>query len=136
MRREELEGAIETGERLSNLLEEEFVALKEQNLDNFDRLQAEKVACIHSLSEVSSLTQANVQVDIVDDSRWDFFMGLMDSCKNLHLRNEILINRKLDATRGALQALQSDEPTSSVEVYDRLGKLYRGGKKRGGVEEV
>jgi len=36
-----------------------------------------------------------------------------------------LILRKLDAIRGALKSLQIMDPSSSVEVYDRLGKLNR-----------
>jgi len=33
--------------------------------------------------------------------------------------------RKLDAIRGALDSLQVNDPTSSLEVYDRLGKVRR-----------
>jgi flagellar biosynthesis/type III secretory pathway chaperone len=59
------------------------------------------------------------------DESWDGFRSRMDYCKNLHRRNEVLVNRKLDAIRGALKSLQITDPTSSVEVYDRLGKLNR-----------
>jgi len=60
----------------------------------------------------------------LDDS-WQNFRSKMLFCRNLHRRNEILIMRKLDAIRGALKSLQIMDPSSSVEVYDRLGKLNR-----------
>jgi flagellar biosynthesis/type III secretory pathway chaperone len=62
--------------------------------------------------------------DELDDS-WQSFRSKMLFCRNLHRRNEILILRKLDAIRGALKSLQIMDPSSSVEVYDRLGKLNR-----------
>ncbi len=135
----ELNDAVNSARRLEQLLSEEFEALKSQSLDDFDKIQAEKVKIIHTLSHFSPQNKQtngqNENLVSAEDAGWDEFMGLMASCKNLHLRNEILINRKLDATKGALQALQSDGPTSSVEVYDRLGKLSRG-RKKGGYEEV
>ncbi len=48
----------------------------------------------------------------------------------LHRRNEILILRKLDAIRGALDSLQLGGSGSSVETYDRLGKVRRGRQMR------
>ena len=132
----ELGDAVRSASRLQDLLNEEFEALKGQNLDQFEKVQKEKVEIIHTLSTFSPKKNTkNNDLANPDDSAWDDFMQIMASCKNLHMRNEILINRKLDATKGALHALQSQEPTSSVEVYDRLGKLSRGGK-RGGYEVV
>jgi hypothetical protein len=43
----------------------------------------------------------------------------------MHRRNEILIMRKLDAIRGALESINLQDPTSPVEVYDRLGQIKR-----------
>jgi flagellar biosynthesis/type III secretory pathway chaperone len=55
----------------------------------------------------------------------------MMHCRDLHRRNEVLIHRKIEAIRGALQSLQVEDPTSSVEIYDRLGKLSRARRGRG-----
>ena len=135
----ELIDAVKSAQLLEKLLGEEFEALKTQRLDDFDKIQAEKIKIIKKLSHFAPNNQKVEGKDgnlvSPDDGAWDEFMGLMASCKNLHLRNEILINRKLDATKGALHALQSDGPTSSVEVYDRLGKLSRA-RKKGGYDEV
>jgi flagellar biosynthesis/type III secretory pathway chaperone len=62
---------------------------------------------------------------------WDDFKDQMAHCRDLHRRNEVLITRKIDAIRGALQSLQADDPSSSVEIYDRLGKVSRLRKGRG-----
>jgi hypothetical protein len=43
----------------------------------------------------------------------------------MHRRNEILIMRKLDAIRGALESMNVQNPSSSVEIYDRLGQIKR-----------
>jgi flagellar biosynthesis/type III secretory pathway chaperone len=55
----------------------------------------------------------------------------MAHCRDLHRRNEVLITRKIDAIRGALQSLQVEDPSSSVEIYDRLGKVSRVRRGRG-----
>jgi hypothetical protein len=52
----------------------------------------------------------------------------------MHRRNEVLISRKIDAIRGALQSLNVFDPTSSVEMYDRLGKLSCVRRGRGYAE--
>ncbi|MAW33094.1 MAG: flagellar protein FlgN [Proteobacteria bacterium] len=139
MDRKELLEAVGSANRLYQLLNDEFEALKQQNLDLFERIQKEKVEIIHRLSTFSPKKDnqnfSDNQIAHPADAEWDELMELMKACKELHLRNEILINRKLDATKGALQALHLEEPTSSVEVYDRLGKISRGGKKSG-YEEV
>ena len=54
---------------------------------------------------------------------WDQMMNLIAECRDLHRRNEVLINHKLDTIRGALQTIQSPDPLNSVEIYDRLGKM-------------
>ena len=139
MDREELLEAVGSANNLYQLLNDEFEALKQQNLDLFEKIQKEKVEIIHRLSTFSpkkdNQNVSDNQIAHPADAKWDELMELMRACKELHLRNEILINRKLDATKGALQALHLEEPTSSVEVYVRLGKISRGGKKSG-YEEV
>jgi hypothetical protein len=69
--------------------------------------------------------------DLQDQPQW---AGLHDSLlrgRDAHRRNSVLIDRKLEAIRGALSSLQAGNPTASVEVYDRLGKVSRFNKGRG-----
>lgn len=115
---------------LHDMLEHEFEHLKSQNLDLFEALQPEKVALLNQLAQLAGLDDAAHQADDLGPE-WDNFKEKMAECKSLHRRNEVLIGRKIDAIRGALQSLQLQDPASSVEIYDRLGKLSRVRRGRG-----
>jgi flagellar biosynthesis/type III secretory pathway chaperone len=108
---------------LELVLEQEFEALKVQDLDHLDRLLNAKTDLLQEIGQMTGV-QSPQDADELDDS-WQNFRSKMLYCRNLHRRNEILILRKLDAIRGALKSLQVTDPCSSVEVYDRLGKLNR-----------
>ena len=119
-------------DRLEVVLDDEFEALKVQNLDQFEVLLAEKN---HILLELSRLTGVK-QPDDADKlgAHWNEFRARMMACRDMHRRNEILIMRKLDAIRGALESLNVTDPTSPVEVYDRLGQIKRLRRLRGFTE--
>jgi flagellar biosynthesis/type III secretory pathway chaperone len=128
----ELVSALAYGQVLHGMLEKEFHALRVQDLDTFEGLQAEKLAIFEQLH---LLTGAVTSESRIEQPEWESFKGLMADCRDLHRRNEVLINRKLDAIRGTLQTLRGSDPTASVEVYNRLGRVsrMRGGR---GYEEV
>ncbi len=128
----ELAAAFEQAITLQRLLEEEFEALRVQNLDNFDAIQVTKLDIFKNLTH---LTGVGTERNLLDQPEWDIFRQLISDCRDLHRRNEVLITRKLDAIRGTLHTLRGADPTSSVEVYDRLGRMARtrGGR---GYEEV
>ena len=128
----ELVAALEHGLALQQLLQQEFDALREQNLDIFEALQPEKTQIFDSLIR---LTGVGTESNHLDDPQWDTFKNLITDCRDMHRRNEILITRKLDAIRGTLQTLNGGEATASVEVYDRLGRMARSRGGRG-YEEV
>ena len=124
----ELVAALEHGLALQQLLQQEFDALREQNLDIFEALQPEKAQIFDSLIR---LTGVGTESNRLDDPQWDTFRNLIADCRDMHRRNEILITRKLDAIRGTLQTLNGGETTASVEVYDRLGRMARSRGGRG-----
>lgn len=128
----ELIAALEHGLSLHQLLENEFEALRLQDLDTFESLQETKLVIFQTLA---SLTGTGTDDNRLDAPEWDTFKNLIKDCRDLHRRNEVLISRKLDAIRGTLHTLRGSDPTASVEVYDRLGKLSRGRGGRG-YEEV
>jgi flagellar biosynthesis/type III secretory pathway chaperone len=117
---------------LHGLLEKEFDALKAQELDRFESLQPEKLQIFEMLNQ---LVPHEDPEQALEAPEWQVFRELMASCRDLHRRNEVLISRKLDAIRSALHTLRGADPTASVEVYDRLGRMsrMRGGR---GYEEV
>jgi hypothetical protein len=55
----------------------------------------------------------------------------MIECRDLHRRNTVLMDRKLEAIRGTLQSLRLQDASSSVEVYDRLGHISRFSRNTG-----
>jgi flagellar biosynthesis/type III secretory pathway chaperone len=116
-------------DRLVDLLDEEFNALKEQDLDAFEELLNEKN---HILADLTQLTGVRQPEDADRlGPEWTQFRNRMVTCRDMHRRNEILILRKLDAIRGALESLNVNDPTSPVEVYDRLGQIKRLRRMRG-----
>jgi len=109
---------------LEALLEEEFESLKVQNLSNFDTINENKNKI---LKELMALTGIHKPEDAQKlDSRWNEFKDKMRLCRNLHRRSEILVSRKLDAIKGALESMRSGSGSSNVETYDRLGRVRRG----------
>ena len=118
-----LEQALALAQTLEDMLEAEFEHLKVQNLDAFEASQESKNQLLLQLAALAGI----VGPDSADElgPEWDGFKAHMAHCRDMHRRNEILIGRKIDAIRGALQSLQLQDPASSVEIYDRLGKLSR-----------
>ena len=109
---------------LEALLEEEFESLKQQNLSNFDTLNEKKNKL---LKELMALTGIHKPEDAQKlDARWNEFKDKMRLCRNLHRRSEILVSRKLDAIKGAIDSIRSVSGSSSVETYDKLGRVRRG----------
>ncbi len=121
-----LAAALMQGEVLRELLEKEFDALRAQDLDRFEALQPEKLKIFDILN---ALTGLGTDDSRIDEPAWSGFRALMSGGRDLHRRNEVLISRKLDAIRGTLHTLRGSDPTASVEVYDRLGRMAR---QRGG----
>ena len=123
-----LEQALVLAQTLEDMLEREFEQLKVQDLDAFEASQGTKNDLLQQLAQLAGI-QGPDSADALGPE-WDGFKAHMAHCRDMHRRNEVLIGRKVDAIRGALQSLQVQDPTSSVEIYDRLGKVSRG--RRGG----
>jgi flagellar biosynthesis/type III secretory pathway chaperone len=121
--------ALERVEELTSVLEEEFEALKVQDLNRFEQLLDLKTALLQALSDITGVRQPEDADKL--GSEWSVFRTRMLHCRDMHRRNEILIVRKLDAIRGALDSLQISDPASSVDVYDRLGRVNRMRRGRG-----
>ena len=124
----ELVAAVQHALALQDLLEQEFEALKVQDLDAFEQMQIRKQEIFDTLH---TLTGAGTEHSRLEQPEWDGFKHLISECRELHRRNEVLIIRKLDAIRGTLQTLRGTDPTASVEVYDRLGRMSRSRGGRG-----
>jgi flagellar biosynthesis/type III secretory pathway chaperone len=111
------ERALFVSDQLVQLLALEFEALKSQDLDRFESLQAGKNDLLAELAGLCPSAE-----DLQKLPEWDALRELLIECRDMHRRNAVLIERKLDTIRGALHSLR---------VYDRLGQVARFSRGRG-----
>jgi flagellar biosynthesis/type III secretory pathway chaperone len=112
---------------LEEVLEQEFVVLKNQDMDSFDALHARKEAIIARISGVNFdacmaiLKDDNVSMEI--KSSWSSVEELGSHCRKLQKRNEVLIDKKLSVVTEALNALRYPHGDSPQNFYSPKGKL-------------
>lgn len=124
------DAAMAAGARLADLLDAEFAALKVQDMNAMEQLQADKTAQLQALTAwaaqaAPSQNPADTETDTARLAGWPAFQDLMAQCRQAHWRNETLMSRQLDAIRGTLRALNAGESSGSVELYDRMGQMGR-----------
>jgi flagellar biosynthesis/type III secretory pathway chaperone len=112
--------------QLSQMLELEFDALRVQNLDEFERLQPVKNDLLAQLTEMAPSKDV-----LEEDPQWAGWLDSIAECRDMHRRNAVLMERKLESIRGALDSLRLPGTGSSVEIYDRLGNVSRFSRGRG-----
>ena len=115
-----LQEAPARAQRLADFLEQEFEALRQRDMTAFEGLQAQKS---EELEQLSQLAQWCSQIQPAPQAWQDLQASLTQSREN-HLRNIQLLQRQLDAVRGALQALQGESAPAS-DLYDRSGHVSR-----------
>jgi flagellar biosynthesis/type III secretory pathway chaperone len=115
-----IDAAQEDASRLGALLQLEFEALKSRDMAAFDALQAERGDVLTRLAQVADAVSTQVPVP----DWWNAMLPGLTQCKQDHLRNIQLLQRQMQAVKGALQALQG-ESAVSVDLYDRLGQVSR-----------
>ena len=120
------ESVLSLATQLSKLLLLEFEALKVQDLDRFESLQPGKNDLLSGLAKLCPSSE-----DLQNFPEHEKLRELLIECRDLHRRNAVLIERKLDTIRGTLHSLHTGETGSPVEVYDRLGQVARFSKGRG-----
>jgi len=118
--------AMQLAEQLAQLLEQEFAALRSQDIDHFEQLQPVKNEL---LAEITRLAPPGTEIQSLPE--WQDFRAIMVACRDAHRRNAVLMERKLEAIRGTLQSLRVNGESSSVEVYDRLGHISRFSRNSG-----
>lgn len=106
--------------RLAEILGLEFEALKIRDLTVFESLQDEKNGLLQHLSSLAEWAAAQSPVP----EAWQQLQPSLQQSKQDHLRNIQLLQRQLQAVKGALQALQG-ESAPSVDLYDRMGQMAK-----------
>jgi flagellar biosynthesis/type III secretory pathway chaperone len=120
------ERALSVSEQLVQLLALEFEALKSQDLDRFESLQPGKNDLLAEMSQLCPSAE-----DLQQLPEWEPLRERLIECRDMHRRNAMLIERKLDAIRGTPHSLRTGDSGSPVEVYDRLGQVARFSRGRG-----
>ena len=126
-----LRDGIHKAHTLSALLKEELALLTAGDLDSFEALQSRKAEVLESLSALMPTLSGEVPIEPGSDV--DATVALIDdikevlaTCRDAHLKNAILIDRKIEATRSALEVLRSSRSADTGETYDKLGRIQRG----------
>lgn len=110
--------------RLLEILEAEFKLLQTDNLDGFETLQAEKQVIVEALSEKLTPTDINDDYNVADDDSDDSNVkSMLAMCRDYHIRNGILLEKKIEVNKNALNILRSSRHSDEVETYDKLGKV-------------
>ena len=119
---------------LSSILEDEFAVLESKNLEALESIQEHKVTVLQELD--AAWTNLNAQheadgheleVPAIKDILWEEAIGLINSCKEAHIRNDLLLKKQLEVVRNVLSAITKKSDTHQGDLYDKMGRM---GKKR------
>ena len=131
MGKDNADDAIRFANELHNLLELEFEALKLQKLSEIESIQEKKIPLLEYLNADS--IKANVQ-ETDGEADWESFKSIISECKSAHRRNEILVNRRIESIKNALNTLTGENRDDELEMYDKLGKLAQKKNSKGILE--
>ena len=123
--------AIRFANELRKLLELEFEALKLQKLSEIESIQEKKIPILEYLNADS--IKANVK-ETSGEPNWESFKSIISECKSAHRRNEILVNRRIESIKSALNTLTGANKDDELEMYDKLGKLAQKKNSNGILE--
>ena len=111
----------ELGERLSVVLDKEFEALAQKNLPLLESLQSQKVEL---LSDIESSWKNSPDLD-KDNSSFGGIRSLIETCREKHIRNDILLRKQIDEVQALIGTLTSQTSSNYGNVYNKLGKIKK-----------
>ena len=111
----------ELGERLSVVLDKEFEALAQKNLPLLESLQSQKVELLY---EIESSWQNSPDL-AKEDSSFEEIRSLIETCREKHIRNDILLRKQIDEVQALIGTLTSQTSGNYGNVYNKLGKIKK-----------
>lgn len=115
---------------LEALLDDEYALLNAGDLDSFEALQLKKNETLEALSSLLPALIGNQDTVEPDNESLAALIQeikvVLATCRDAHLRNAMLIDRKIEVTRSALEVLRSSRSADTGETYDKLGRIKRG----------
>ena len=126
-----LRDGLHKANALAALLQEELALLTAGDLNSFEALQSRKAEMLDSLSALLPALSGEVPIEEGPDvdataTLIDSIKEVLSTCRDAHLKNAILIDRKIESTRSALEVLRSSRSADTGETYDKLGRIKRG----------
>ena len=118
-----LKEALHKATALSDILESEFLYLKDNDLDAFESIQQRKADVLLYLTQQSEAVFSTETADLLELETRESLRALIGTCKDAHTRNALLIDRKLASTKSTLELFRTSHSHNITETYDRLGKL-------------
>ena len=119
---------------LSSVLEDEFTVLESKDLEALETIQDRKVAVLQQLDSAWANLNAHREAaaegqenPASQDSLWDEAIGLINNCKEAHIRNDLLLKKQLEVVRNVLSAITKKADTGQGDLYDKMGRI---GKQR------
>ena len=118
-----LKEALHKATALRDILESEFLYLKDNDLDAFESIQQRKADVLLYLTQQSEAVFSTETADLLELETRESLRALIGTCKDAHTRNALLIDRKLASTKSTLELFRTSHSHNITETYDRLGKL-------------
>lgn len=112
----------ELGERLSAVLEKEFSALVDKNLELLESLQGQKVELLTQIEQTWQSFDADASPD---QDALQAVRALMADCKDKHIRNDLLLRRQMETVKNLLATLTNQSAERFGDVYNKLGRIKR-----------
>ena len=79
---------------------------------------------VEALSEKLTPEDIDDDYNVADgDSDDSNVKSMLAMCRDYHIRNGILLEKKIEANKNALNILRSSRHSEEVETYDKLGKV-------------
>ena len=125
------QNAIRFASELHELLELEFEALKAQKFSDIESIQEKKMPILEYLNADSIKAELE---EMSGEADWESFKSIINECKSAHRRNEILVNRRIESIKSALNTLTGENKDDELEMYDKLGKLAQKKSSKGILE--
>ena len=123
---------LNLAQNLSSILEEEFAVLESKNLEALELIQDRKVTVLQQLDTSWAGLNAQIQEDpdkpLIDEEKnplWEEAVSLINSCKEAHIRNDLLLKKQLEVVRNVLAALTQKSDKNFGDLYDKLGRMSK-----------
>ena len=104
------------------MLEKEFSALVDKNLELLESLQGQKVELLTQIEQAWQSFDADASRD---RDALQAVRELMADCKDKHIRNDLLLRRQMETVKNLLATLTNQSAERFGDVYNKLGRIKR-----------